>query len=448
MFGFNGTGGIWRKDAITAGGGWSWETVTEDLALSYLSFMKGYDFVFVRDLPQLMESPSCILAHVQQKHRWTKGYLQVFRISFLEIFCSSATSLAVKLEAFTHMTGPCQYACLLTITVTYPLLVYFEIDSDLILVASTLPHLVPLFEAALAIYVKVAGTDGEYKSFLARTIRLTYVLPLMVLKNGMMIFETRAILDGLFSNDATFLATPKEGAAKKKSANGVYHSWIDGAIGWSGIVLALYRLSLFYYVELHQKRSRWSHIWFGMLSLSVSVGLLSVHGSFLRAKYRVAAQNWLSYALCQNRGCYSGHRGGRGKKKTKAKDQDFPRKPNVSSRKKYRLPISRLVLLMSALVMYMTLIIFSVSEHMAILTDQFLFTAPPPVVSKEWACPVGNTTLVSHLTPLAVFAQPRSGSSLLFDMLAQMQFATSDRDLEMVPLGELFKSSRTEEKIA
>ena len=601
MFGFNGTGGIWRKDAIAAGGGWSWETVTEDLALSYLSFMKGYDFVFVRDLPQLMESPSCILAHVQQKHRWTKGYLQVFRISFLEIFCSSATSLAVKLEACTHMTGPCQYACLLTMTVTYPLLVYFEIDSDLILVASTLPHLVPLFEAALAIYVKVAGSDGEYKSFLARTIRLTFLLPLMMLKNGMMIFETRAIFDGLFSNDATFLATPKEGAAKKKkSANGVYHSWIDGAIGWSGIALALYRLGLFYYVELHQKRSKWSHIWFGMLSLSVSIGLLSVHGSFLRAKYRIAAQNWLSYALCQNRGCYSGHRRGQGRKNTASKDQDFPcqfvqedeewaasacpitggggpvaqvnhhqqqhaaklsaqyhhehavaalhnpsppsaetfdilsstlgssfdnpvaagvinralgtlhrrrgqgrkettskdqdsprkpfqdnkrasftssdatnvaptelrrhksapgavgpsagntskpgnaPKPNASSRGKYRLPTARLVLLMSAFVMYTTLIVFSVLEHMAVLSDQLLLVAPP----SEWACPVENSSLVSRLTPLVVFAQARSGSSLLFDMLAQMQFATSDQDLEMVSLSELFKSSRTEEKIA
>ncbi|CAM9093318.1 unnamed protein product [Phaeothamnion confervicola] len=35
FFGFNGTGGIWRKEAITAGGGWSWDTITEDLDLSY-----------------------------------------------------------------------------------------------------------------------------------------------------------------------------------------------------------------------------------------------------------------------------------------------------------------------------------------------------------------------------------------------------------------------------
>jgi len=443
VFGFNGTGGVWRKDAIAAGGGWSWDTVTEDLALSYLTFMKGYDFVFVRDTPQLMESPSCILAHVQQKHRWTKGYLQVFRVSFLEIFRSSATGLFVKLEAFTHMSGPCQYACILLMTVFYPLLVYHEIDSDLILIASTLPHLVPLFEAALAIYVKAAGSDGEYKSFLSRTFRLIYVLPLMALKNGMMIFETRAILDGLFSNDATFLATPKEGATKKKSANGVYHSWIDGFVGWSGILLGLYRLCLFYYVEMRLIRSNWSHIWFGMLSLSVSVGLMAVHGSFLRAKHRIVAEKWFSYALCQNRG----YRHGR-KKIKDDDDYDDPPKPrpstNKSSKKNYRFPLSRLIVLMTMLVAYLVLIVFAIAEEWQFLSD-YLVISPRPI---EWACPVDDASLVSSLSPLVVFAEPRSGSSLLFDMMHQMIPAAPDAGLDLVSLNELFKSSRTEEKIA
>lgn len=119
-------------------------------------------------------------------------------------------------------------------------------------------------------------------------------------------------------------------------------------------------------------------------------------------------------------------------------------KPNVSARKKYRLPTALLVLLMSAFVMYTTLIILSILEHMTVLPDPFLLVAPP----SEWACPVKNENLVSHLTPLVVFAQPRSGSNLLLDMLSKMQSATSDQDLEMVTLGELFRNTRTEEKVA
>jgi len=71
-FSFNGTGGVWRKQAITDGGGWSWGSTTEDLALSYDTFIKGYRFVYVRDIPQQLEVPGNFLAHIQQKHRWTK----------------------------------------------------------------------------------------------------------------------------------------------------------------------------------------------------------------------------------------------------------------------------------------------------------------------------------------------------------------------------------------
>jgi cellulose synthase/poly-beta-1,6-N-acetylglucosamine synthase-like glycosyltransferase len=33
VFGFNGTGGVWRKQAIEDAGGWTWDTVTEDLSI-------------------------------------------------------------------------------------------------------------------------------------------------------------------------------------------------------------------------------------------------------------------------------------------------------------------------------------------------------------------------------------------------------------------------------
>ena len=35
FFNFNGTAGIWRRDAIDDGGGWQHDTLTEDLDLSY-----------------------------------------------------------------------------------------------------------------------------------------------------------------------------------------------------------------------------------------------------------------------------------------------------------------------------------------------------------------------------------------------------------------------------
>ena len=82
-FGFNGTGGVWRKAAIKAAGGWSWLSITEDLALSYQAFLKGYKFVYVRDIPQRLEVPGNFLAYIQQKHRWTKVTITAFTFSFV-----------------------------------------------------------------------------------------------------------------------------------------------------------------------------------------------------------------------------------------------------------------------------------------------------------------------------------------------------------------------------
>ena len=39
---FNGTAGVWRKKAIEDAGGWSSDTLTEDMDLSYRVQMKGW----------------------------------------------------------------------------------------------------------------------------------------------------------------------------------------------------------------------------------------------------------------------------------------------------------------------------------------------------------------------------------------------------------------------
>ncbi|CAB9521393.1 Glucomannan 4-beta-mannosyltransferase [Seminavis robusta] len=53
LFGFNGTGGVWRQAAIDVAGGWKWDTVTEDLDTSILAHMQGYEFVYLRHSPDI-----------------------------------------------------------------------------------------------------------------------------------------------------------------------------------------------------------------------------------------------------------------------------------------------------------------------------------------------------------------------------------------------------------
>ncbi len=42
FFNFNGTAGIWRREAIADGGGWQHDTLTEDLDLSYRTQLRGW----------------------------------------------------------------------------------------------------------------------------------------------------------------------------------------------------------------------------------------------------------------------------------------------------------------------------------------------------------------------------------------------------------------------
>jgi cellulose synthase/poly-beta-1,6-N-acetylglucosamine synthase-like glycosyltransferase len=54
---FNGTAGVWSREAIDNGGGWTGDTLTEDLDLSMRCSLKGYRMGFVHDLEVPGELP-------------------------------------------------------------------------------------------------------------------------------------------------------------------------------------------------------------------------------------------------------------------------------------------------------------------------------------------------------------------------------------------------------
>ena len=76
FFNFNGTAGIWRRACIEAAGGWSCDTLTEDLDLSYRAQLGGWRFVFDRRAECPAELPIDIEALKSQQRRWTRGSIQ------------------------------------------------------------------------------------------------------------------------------------------------------------------------------------------------------------------------------------------------------------------------------------------------------------------------------------------------------------------------------------
>jgi len=69
---FNGTAGIWRRQAIESAGGWQADTLTEDLDLSFRAQMAGWRFVLAEEIDVPPELPGSIRAFKSQQFRLAK----------------------------------------------------------------------------------------------------------------------------------------------------------------------------------------------------------------------------------------------------------------------------------------------------------------------------------------------------------------------------------------
>lgn len=85
FFGFNGTAGVWRINALNEAGGWKDRTTVEDMDLAVRASLKGWKFVFVGNLSVKNELPSTFKAYRYQQHRWSCGPANLFRKMVMEI---------------------------------------------------------------------------------------------------------------------------------------------------------------------------------------------------------------------------------------------------------------------------------------------------------------------------------------------------------------------------
>lgn len=78
-FQFNGTGGIWRRSAVEEAGGWSHDTLSEDLDLVLRTHLRGWGGVFLLEPHVVGELPQKLEDFSAQQSRWSKGFVQVAR---------------------------------------------------------------------------------------------------------------------------------------------------------------------------------------------------------------------------------------------------------------------------------------------------------------------------------------------------------------------------------
>jgi cellulose synthase/poly-beta-1,6-N-acetylglucosamine synthase-like glycosyltransferase len=93
-FQFNGTGGIWRRAAIEAAGGWSHDTLSEDLDLVLRTHLEGWGGVFLMEPHVVGELPQRLEDFGAQQGRWSKGFVQVARKLLPQVWNSAWSSEA------------------------------------------------------------------------------------------------------------------------------------------------------------------------------------------------------------------------------------------------------------------------------------------------------------------------------------------------------------------
>ncbi len=108
FFNFNGTAGMWRRQAIYDGGGWQHDTLTEDTDLSYRSQMAGWKFKYLPDVECPSELPIEMTAFKTQQARWAKGLIQTSIKILPQVFRSNAPRRN-KIEAVYHLTANLSY---------------------------------------------------------------------------------------------------------------------------------------------------------------------------------------------------------------------------------------------------------------------------------------------------------------------------------------------------
>jgi cellulose synthase/poly-beta-1,6-N-acetylglucosamine synthase-like glycosyltransferase len=257
---FNGTAGVWNRLAIEQAGGWTGDTLTEDLDLSMRCVLQGWRSAMLPDIEVPGELPPTAAAWRAQQARWTKGHAQCAR-KLVPLVWASDKPFAVKLA----MTGQmCQFA-FYTLAFTsaaislfmmsvgirpYPAVAWLGIGVTVLGLACSIGYL----------WLGQRMLGREQAAGLFRTLVLAVVFP-----SGLILANTWATLEAFFSNRMDFIRTLRAGEIVKG--------------GWRG---APELIAGIFVAALAVSQSNWSALFFVFaVSGLVSIGTMGATGALL-----------------------------------------------------------------------------------------------------------------------------------------------------------------------
>lgn len=210
---FNGTCGVWRKTCIIDAGGWSADTLTEDLDLSYRAQLKGWRFSYLENVATPGELPVIMQAIKSQQYRWNKGAAEVAKKIFKDVLFSK-TPFRLKVHAFFHLFNSSVFLASLVAGILSIPMLFIKMDHPAlgwvfrILFIAGLSAITIFFWTATRRFVQ----ENKERSFVKLFLGFLVVFMGLSLHNGI------AVIEGIIGIRTPFIRTPKFAIAGKKGS--------------------------------------------------------------------------------------------------------------------------------------------------------------------------------------------------------------------------------------
>lgn len=247
FFNFNGTAGMWRREAIEYSGGWQHDTLTEDTDLSYRAQLMGWRFVYLLDEDSPAELPVEINAFKAQQRRWAKGLIQVAIKLLGRMLKNDNLPTRVKVEMFFRLTNNIAAPLMILLALLHlPVLIVRYNQGFFHLLLFDVPILLFSSLSVIAFY----GSAQYYLHPKTWKKRLKYLPLVMGMGIGLTFSNARAVIEALFGIQSSFVRTPKYKVESRKD------NWLSqamkyrrnmGLIPYLEVLTAIYFIATIYY---------------------------------------------------------------------------------------------------------------------------------------------------------------------------------------------------------
>ncbi|MEZ0229522.1 MAG: glycosyltransferase family 2 protein, partial [Planctomycetota bacterium] len=237
-FKFNGTGGVWRRAAIDDAGGWSADTLTEDLDLSVRAQLRGWRFVFLDDVVAAGELPEDLAAFRSQQRRWVKGSAETARKLLGAVWRTPGVPLGARIETTVQLLLNASYPLALVLALLTVPLVGLGVPRSAHTIGTLHAALFFLATANVGAFLVASQLRRGVRGVVEALLLLPFVFALGL---GLSLSNARAFLSGLLGRASPFVRTPKRGtlarlpyAAAAPLGEALVELLVALYLGWGG----------------------------------------------------------------------------------------------------------------------------------------------------------------------------------------------------------------------